>query len=68
MSDPISKFIPTTTNLGFDEDPSGETERKQRNIIRMLFPICYMMNYDESYNTAEDDKWEGPFWVIHIFL
>lgn len=33
MTDPIAQFIPTTTNL-FEDDPSGQTERKARNIVR----------------------------------
>lgn len=33
MTDPITKFIPTNTPI-FDDDPDGQAERKQRNIIR----------------------------------
>lgn len=33
MTDPITQFIPTNTPI-FDDDPSGQAERKQRNIIR----------------------------------
>ena len=34
MTDPIAQFIPASTSL-FDDDNSGQSDRRQRNIVRM---------------------------------
>lgn len=33
MTDPITQFIPTNSPI-FDDDPSTQADRRQRNIIR----------------------------------
>jgi hypothetical protein len=46
MTDPLANFI--TTPSAFDEDLSGDNERKSRNIIRKSFIIGFVLGDDEK--------------------
>jgi hypothetical protein len=66
MTDPITVFNVTSTNPGFDDDPTGETERKQRNIIRKIKKVRWrgtMMKIICAETVI--DGWRDPYWICH---